>query len=224
MDVAVHMGTLGAVVVYFHKEVFSLLKNLPRFFRGDFETRESKETLCLIIGTLPAVGLGFILSKVGLSCFYSFGVIGTTSIVYGLLLYVADQKSLARRSSEDISYKEALWIGCAQALALIPGTSRSGVCITMCRYLRLTRVEAVKFSFLLSIPSVIAATTLTTYQALQQHPPGDFLQDAALGIFFSLSAGLGAIHFMMAWVKKFSFTPFVIYRVGLGLFLVLYSL
>jgi undecaprenyl-diphosphatase len=218
LDVAVHVGTLGAIILYFWRDVLNMLKNVPNFIRGKWDVYECKEILLLVIGTIPAIILGYILSEIGMKKLYSLGVIGTTSVVYGVLLYYIDKKITANRNLLQMTRIDAFKVGIAQALALIPGTSRSGICMTMGRYLGFTRLDAAKFSFLLSIPAIIAAASLTSYKVIQANQ-SEIFKDAALGIFFSLIAGLISIHFMMRWLKKFNFTPFVLYRVGLGLFL-----
>lgn len=218
MDVAVHVGTLGAVVLYFWRDMIRMLKNLPDFLQGKWNGAGSKEILWLILGTIPAIIVGLVLSEIGVEKLYSFGIIGSTSIVYGIFLYSADKWASSRRTLNMMTYKDSLWIGFAQALALVPGTSRSGVCMTMARSLGFNRLEAAKFSFLLSIPAIIAAATLTCYKVIQTNQ-GEIFKDAALGAAFSLVAGLMAIHFMMRWLKNSSFAPFVIYRIALGVFL-----
>ena len=220
MDVAVHVGTLGAIFVYFWRDIMKMLKNVPHFLQGNWETSGSKEILFLMTGTIPAIIFGFILSEIGVAKLHSLGIIGLTSIFYGLLLYGVDKKMPVQRILGEMTCKDAFKIGIAQALALIPGTIRSGACMTMSRYLGFTRLESAKFSFLLSIPAIIAAATLTSYKAIKKNQV-DVFADAALGAAFSLIAGLMAIHFMMRWLKKFNFTPFVLYRVGLGAFLII---
>ena len=217
-DVSLHIGTLGAVIYHFRQDILALLKNLPLFLTGTRTNFSSQMTWFLIIGTVPSILLGLLISHWGIKNLHHFGLIGATSIFYGLLLYYIDQRYASHRTLEAMTLKDAILIGLSQALALIPGTSRSGVSITMSRYLNFSRWDAAKFSFLLSIPSILGAATLTITKAV--HYEESFMaSDILIGIVLSFTVGLLTINFMMKWLIKSRFTPFVVYRVILGLVL-----
>ena len=146
-DVSLHLGTLGAVIYYFRQDILALIKNVPNFLKGQWHRPQSQMTWFLIIGTIPSLLLGLLISHWGLKNFYHFGLVGTTCLIYGLLLYYIDQKCFSTRTLLTMTLKDAILIGIAQSFALIPGTSRSGVSITMARYLNFSRSEAAKFSF-----------------------------------------------------------------------------
>ncbi len=221
MDVAVHVGTLGAVLIYFWRDVLQMLRGFFALIRGKVD-HGGRMALQLALATVPAVLFGVYLSSLGMDRFRTFTVIGWTSIIYGLLLLAIDRVTSQERSVKDVTYLKALWIGVAQALALIPGTSRSGACMTMGRLFGLKRPDAARFAFLLAIPAIIAAASHTAYKMLKN---GTFVAQGELlwGIGFSFLAGLLAINFMMKWLKSSDFKPFVIYRLCLGAILLAWA-
>lgn len=217
MDVAVHLGTLGAVLIYFWRDVLRLFRGFIALFRGKI-TQDTYLFFALCLGTIPAVLFGLALTYVGTENLRSFAVIGWTSIIFGCALYGIDRFSESDLNLNALTLKKAWWIGMAQAVALIPGTSRSGITITMGRALGFSRVEAARFAFLLCIPSIIAAATLTSYQAVKS---GELLmiQQLFVAVAVSFCAGLVAIAFMLRWLKHSNFTIFIAYRLALGFFL-----
>jgi undecaprenyl-diphosphatase len=166
--------------------------------------------------------VGYFLTKFGMESFRSTKVIGWTILGYGLLLFVADSFSMTIRQIKHMGVIDALLIGLAQCLALVPGTSRSGITITMARFLGLERREAAKFSMLLSIPVIFAAAVLTTYKVWQA---GDLQELGWMfnGVVYSYISSIIAIYIVMWWLKKSTFLPFVIYRIILGTILLLDS-
>lgn len=217
LDVAVHLGTLGAVVIFFWRDVLRLMKGSIKLLQGQ-KTHDGHLVLALCLGTIPAVIFGLYLSSLGTEGLRSYSVIGWTSIIFGLALYAADRFFKEEMTMHSLTLSHAWWIGVAQAFALIPGTSRSGVTITMGRTLGLTRVEAARFAFLLCIPSIIAAATLTGYKAVKAQEVL-MIQDLILAITVSFFAGLMAISFMIRWLRRSNFTIFIVYRLCLGFFL-----
>ena len=147
-------------------------------------------------------------------------LIGWNILLYGLLLWVIDRMSLTALKIRNLEIKDAVLIGLAQCLALLPGTSRSGITITMGRFLGMERREAAKFSMLLSIPTIIAAGLVEGYEIWQS---GDMslIFMAFDGVLYSFGFSLMAIFVLMQWLKKWSFFPFVVYRVALGTALLL---
>ena len=213
-DIALHLGTLIAVIAFFHKDILNLLK---KFYKKGAEQR-----LCfqLIVATIPACIFGFFLSDIIETALRSPLVIAFTSIFYGVLLWVADKFSPNKKEIKNISTKEALLIGCAQALALIPGTSRSGITMTTARFLGISRVESAKFSMLLSIPVIfLGACYMIFKEASEGSLTGSIIEQLSVGIFSAGVFGLLAVWFLMRWLKTASFALFAIYRILLGIFL-----
>lgn len=226
MDVAVHVGTLAAVLLYFWKDTKGLALagfgsiGIAPARRAVEGTPYLKLFWALVIGTIPMVIVGGLMVATDANdALRSAEVIATTSIVFGILLYVADKRGPVNKTTEDMAIKPALMIGLAQVLALIPGSSRAGVTMTAARWLGFSRTESARFSMLLSIPAIIASGTATGLKALES-ANGDQLGDAAIGAVLSCLAALVAIHFLMRWLKTANMTIFVVYRVllGIGLF------
>jgi undecaprenyl-diphosphatase len=224
-EVALHLGTLISVVIYFRKEIQAMVQaGFGLIFSKNrslwWSSPEGQVALSLIIATLPAVLVGYFI-KDRIKDLSSPVVIGISSIVFGILLYLADISQNHR--SQKLDFGKAFFIGWAQVLAFIPGASRSGCCITAARYTGLGRVEATSFAFLLSIPTVLAAVTLTGYDIFKQNIP---LNWGALFQAVTLTAliGLGSIHGILNFVKRHSFKPFMVYRIILGIMLLGLSL
>jgi undecaprenyl-diphosphatase len=172
----------------------------------------------IVLGTIPAVLFGALIHVLFPDGIRSIEVIAATTIIFGILMGIADRVGPRTLTISNMTLKKALLIGCAQALALIPGTSRSGITMTAARFLGFERVDAAKFSFLLGIPAMAAAGLLSFLDIFDSGNAG-LLTDAAYAIFFAFLAGLAAIHFMMKWLPRFGLLPFVVYRLLLGVFL-----
>ncbi len=226
MDVALHVGTLTAVLIYFWADVWQMITHFMRYCIGGFQKADFDDqvrlALSLVVATLPAVVLGFLLKKMGLGDIRQISVIASTSIIFALVLFAADRFSSQKKGLNHITLGRGLLIGLGQAIALIPGVSRSGICISAGLALGFTRVAAARFAFLMSIPSILGAATLTAYDAIKDNNPVIW-GDIGLGILFSSLAGLVAIHFMLKFLANHTLTIFVVYRLilGLGIWLVL---
>jgi undecaprenyl-diphosphatase len=220
MDVALHVGTLLAVLIYFWKDLWGMLTHFLTYCFSGFRTsdfdNQVRLALSLVVATLPAVVVGFLLKKMGIDNLRQVTVIATTTIVFGLVLLAADYFSPKSKGLKDITLKKGFLIGIGQAIALIPGVSRSGICISVALGLGFTRVAAARFAFLMSVPSILGAATLTAFDAIQDGIPVIW-GDIALGVVFSALAGIAAIHFMLTFLARHSLTPFVIYRLLLGI-------
>lgn len=219
-EVALHLGTLISIIVYFRQEILAMFQaalgvifNRHRSYW--LSSSEWQVTLSLVIATLPAIFIGYLIKdKIkGLSIPI---IMGCSSILFGTLLYLAD--IYQNRRSQKLTYKKSFFIGCAQVLAFIPGASRSGCCITAARYAGLGRIEATSFAFLLSIPTVLAAVTLTGYDVLKQNIPLNWLA-LFQAILLTALLGLISIHGILSFLKRHSFKPFMIYRIILGVIL-----
>ncbi len=214
LDVAVHVGTLGAVAVYLWRDVGMIFAGLVQATR-----RRSSPGLhllgLLVIGTVPVVIAGFLVKRYVGNGLRSVEVIAWASIGFGVLLYVIDRVSLTVKKMEHFGIGAAIAIGLAQVLALIPGTSRSGITMTAARMLGYERPDAARFSMLLSIPVIIASGILLGYDV---YKAGNVQLgfDALIGAVIAFVTALIAIILMMSWLRRASFTPFVIYRVILG--------
>ncbi|MCP4923826.1 MAG: undecaprenyl-diphosphate phosphatase [bacterium] len=221
LDVAMHVGTLLAVVAYFWRDIKDMFFALPSLLKGDFSSQETNRILQLCLGTLPAVALGLLITTLDLKT-RSVTMIACNLIIFGLLLKWADWKGEQTRTIREMTYKKAFLVGCAQSITLFPGVSRAGICLTATRFFGFKRHDAAKFTFLLSIPAITAAATNTGYKAFKAGELAGHLGDVFLFIFFSFLFGLGAIAFMMRWLQKSNVNVFVIYRLALGIFLLGY--
>jgi undecaprenyl-diphosphatase len=222
MDVMVHVGSLFAIITYFWRDVLGLVQGVFALLRGRL-TDHGRLAIYIVLATVPAVIFGLFLKKMGYidalraDDVLKLQVIGWTAIVYGTLLYIADRISPNLKSMEDMKLPPALIIGLAQMLALIPGTSRSGITMTAARFLGFSRPEAARFSFLLGMPAIAGAGLLTVKEAIDTGTT--ISSDIWLAAGISFLASFAAIAFLMALVKRMSFLPFAIYRFALGLFL-----
>ncbi|MGB0361030.1 MAG: undecaprenyl-diphosphate phosphatase, partial [Endozoicomonas sp.] len=184
-DVAVHMGTLAAVVIYFWKDLFAIAQGWVGSLVGNGSTFYSRLGWYLIFATLPAVGFGLVLKSMGLDdAMRSVVVITCTTLIFGALLGWADVKGNHVKSLEKITFKQAIVIGFAQAVALIPGTSRSGITMTAALMMGFTRNAAARFSFLLSIPVIVGASSLLLFDLIKSTTPIDW-NTLALGTLVS---------------------------------------
>lgn len=220
-DVAVHVGSLLAVMIYFRQDIMRLL---AAWFRQGFSQQQSSDSKLawwVILATIPAVIAGFILKDVIEQYGRSALVIACTTIIFGLLLWYADRKATMQKSLEQITWKNALFIGLAQAIAVIPGTSRSGITMTAGLLLGLNRESAARFSFLLSIPIILGAGLLATVDLLQSPDPVQWME-LLIGAMFSFICAYACIYLFLAWISRIGMLPFVIYRLILGVLLLLF--
>ena len=216
-DVMVHLGTLGAILVYFWRDVGKLIGGALLLLRGKI-TDEGRLAIYIVLATIPAVAFGLVLKKFGFADLErSVTVVAWNTLLYGVLMLVADTVGKQTKTIENMTLPSALIIGVAQALALIPGTSRSGITMTAARFLGFTRPDAARFSFLLGIPAIAGAGALTIGEAVENCQKITMDAVACAGLTFL--AGLAAIAFLMAVLKRVSFLPFVLYRMMLGGFL-----
>lgn len=219
IDVSVHLGTLLAVILYFWRDVFAMTRSFGRSFRqiarGRPLDKEFWLIMKLIVASIPAVAAGLLIETYFPDGLRAVAIVAWTTIIFGILLFIADKMFMTIRRMDHIGFGGAFFIGIFQAMALIPGTSRSGATMTAARFLGVERSEAARFSFLMAIPTILGAGILESYKVYQS---GDFSQvhDAVICGSLSFVFGLAAIAFMMAWLRRASFTPFVIYRLCLG--------
>lgn len=214
-DVALHVGTLIAVITYFRREVLGMAQSWTGSLVGRPLDDNSRFAWRLVLATIPAAVAGLLLGGLIEEHLRSPKVIIFTLIGFGLLLGWADWRAPEGRSEMQTGWREALIIGCAQALALIPGTSRSGVTMTAGRFLGLSRIGAARFSFLMSIPVILIAGAYKLLQlALGDVPPDWGMM--AIGMAVAFFSTLVSIHVLLRLVQRVGFMPFVIYRLLLG--------
>jgi len=220
IDVAVHVGSLCAVLLYFRHDVYDLCIGFLKLCAGK-KTQAGRESIYLIIATIPVLIAGYLLHRAMPEGIRDLEVIAATTIIFGLLLWAADVWGRKTRSYHDISVLDALIVGCLQVFALIPGTSRSGITMTAARMLGFNPKDAARFSLLLSIPTIMGAGFLGGVDLYQS---GSYVlgQAALWSLLLSFIAAYIAISVMMRWLSKSGFLPFVIYRLLLGLGLVIY--
>ncbi len=214
IDVAAHLGTLLAVLVYFWRDVRQMLVGLWRLLFGRMDDG-GRLALFLLAATIPALAVGYLVDQYFSDVLRNPLIVAWALIGFGVVLYVADRIGMKINQIKHMTLAQALVIGLVQVLAFIPGTSRSGITITAGRLLGFERGEAARFSFLLSIPAISAAG-LWKGRELINGSDAAMLQSAALTLGFSAVAGFVAIAFLMAWLRRASFTPFVGYRILLG--------
>lgn len=215
-DVSVHLGSLLAVITFFRHELLLMAKD---FFgslgKSGQETENSRMVWMIILATLPIMLFGKLFISEVQHELRSISVIAATTILFGLLLLWADKMGKQVRDEYSTTWRDALFIGLFQVLALIPGTSRSGITITAGIMLGMTREAASRFSFLLSIPTILMSGTLVTMQLIANPTPVNWLA-LSFGALLSFVSAYLCIHFFLQLIKLISMTPFVIYRLVLG--------
>lgn len=220
-DVAVHMGTLLAVVVYFRQELAKMATAFVASFSSPGNISfEGKMAWAVIIATIPAGLAGLVFKDEVETTLRSPLVIAGATLVFGLLLWWADARGKRERDESQITWGDVLAIGLGQALALIPGTSRSGITMTVALMMGLTRQAAARFSFLLSIPIILLAGGLKGFDLATTGATVDW-GGMALGVLVSCLSALVCIHLFLKLLDRIGMLPFVIYRLILGGFLVL---
>ncbi len=214
IDIAVHVGTLGAVMVYFWRDCFAMSRGVANLARGRV-TPDGRLFLLIVLATIPVVIAGYaVKTYLGLS-FRSLEVIAWATLGFAVVLWATDRWGLRVRRVEHMTWDSALVIGFAQAVALIPGTSRSGITMTAARMLRFERVDAARFSMLMAMPVIIAAGTLAGLDLIKAGN-AELTHTVTLAMGLSFGAALIAIAALMGWLKRASFAPFIIYRLILG--------
>lgn len=217
-DLAVHLGTLLAVILYFHRDVTAVARDGVLSLIHRKTVGQSGLAWGLVIGTIPAGLAGLLLMDVIDTTLRSVAVIATTTLVFGLLLGLADRYGARCRTLGQIMLTDAFWIGVGQACALVPGTSRSGVTITVGLMLGLTREAASRFSFLLAIPIIVLAGGVKLVEAYQSSVMPDW-SAFLLGAGVSFLMAITTIHFFLKWLNAVGFWPYVVYRIVLAILL-----
>ena len=213
-DVAVHFGSLFAVMLYFRKDIYQILHGWTLHLVKKQASDEARLGWMIILATLPLVVAGFLLQDIIDSYFRSTTVIASTTIIFALLLWVADKQSSSEKDLNKLNWKVFLLIGLTQVLALLPGTSRSGVTMTAGLFFKLNRQDSVRLSFLLSIPAIAGATILLMLDLLNESLVN--WVELFYGLVLSAVVAYFCIHYFLKLITSFGFIPFVIYRILLG--------
>lgn len=215
-DVAVHLGTLLAVMLYFRRDLVEMALAGTQVMRGGEVTPPARMLLWVALATIPAGLVGLLFNDFIETALRSPAVIAATTIGFGLLLWLADVLKKETRTERDLSWRDALLIGGAQALALIPGTSRSGITMTAGLALGLGREAAARFSFLMSIPVILLASGLQILKLLSHTDPVNWSM-LLTGVVASAVSAYLCIRLFLKWIGRMGFMPFAIYRVVLGI-------
>ena len=208
IDVSLHMGSFIAVITYFRKDIVNFIKNKELFFK-------------IFLSSIPVMLTGFLLVKFELiDKLRNLQVIGWTTIIFGILLYISDRFSIEKKIDNNFTFKSAMFIGILQIFSLVPGVSRSGITITAARILKFNRFDSAKISFLLSIPT-LAAVSFFGLRNLIISEDVYFSNLNLISIFLSFIFSLITIKFFLNYIKNFNLNLFVIYRIILGIFLLI---
>ena len=213
IDVSLHLGSLLAIIFYFRGELLNLRNNQKLLF-------------LLIIGSIPIVIAGYIISSTGVINLLenNLKIIAWTTLVFGIILYLADKSKFNKKISSNLNFKTILYIGLFQMLALIPGVSRAGITITAARLFRFNRFDSSKISFLLAIPAIAGASVLQLKNAIGQSFEFNYL--ILISITLSFLFSYFTIKFFLDYINKFSLNIFVIYRIIISVILciIIYNL
>ena len=210
IDVSLHIGSFIAVITYFRKDIFNFIKNKDLFFK-------------IILSSIPVMLVGFLLVQFELiDQLRNIKVIGWTTVIFGILLYVSDKFNMDKKIENNFTFKSAIFIGVLQIFSLIPGVSRSGITISAARILKFNRFDSAKISFLLSIPTLGA---VSVFGLINLFASQDliFSKLNLIAIFLSFLFSFFTIKYFLNYIKKFSLNVFVIYRIVLGILVLYYS-
>lgn len=220
LDIAVHVGTLFSVLLYFRKDVVTMFTGLKNAATGNINSEESKLLTCVIIGSLPVIAFGILLQIYKPDWMLAIKTIAWTTLIFGIILWFVDRMKPATRDIKSMTIKDAVFIGLSQSLALIPGVSRSGITMTTARFIGFNRQESAHYSLLLGIVAISGAGALGSFSLIKSDDL-HLTYDIAIAAFLSFISGYIAITLMMKWLEKCTFTPFAIYRILLGLILLI---
>lgn len=220
-DIAVHVGTLGAVVLYLFSQIKKIFIDFF-LFKKNYIKENNHFGIKIIAATLPALVIGFFVYEYLLYYLRDLLVIGWASIIFGCVLYLADQMNKSEKTWQELKLFEIMIIGLFQVLAFIPGTSRAGITITGARFLKVKRNEAAIFSMLLSIPIIIASLFLALTDVLSDNKQIITMTQPIIAALVSFFTAFFSIHLMMKLLKITNFNIFIIYRIILGITLLVF--
>ena len=219
LDIAVHVGTLFAVLIYFHRDIKTMLIGILKLVTGQTDHAGSRLAMMILVSSLPVILAGLILHMIDPYWLRNPWIVASTTLIFGALLWFIDDLKSEERTAETMHLKDALLIGLAQMLALIPGTSRSGITMTAARFLGFTRIESARYSLLLSIIAISGAGIMGAKDLIAMNSL-TLTTDITIAAALSFATALAAIALMMKWLSTQSFKIFALYRIilGLGLF------
>lgn len=227
LDIAVHIGTLLAVIGYFYRDFFDLFMGGRDILKFNFKSENAHKAKLIAISSIPVILCGSVLFVMDMTIFDSLHIIAWTTLVFGVVLYIADKRPQNDKTIQDFTIKHALIYGLFQCIALIPGVSRSGITMTAGRFMNHSRTESARYSLLMGMVTIAAAGVLTGVSVFKDSDVTNaFLTQMAIGIVLSFVAAYATLTVMMRWFKNNgSMTPFALYRVvlGLGLLGLIYS-
>ncbi len=210
LDVSLHIGSFFAVLVYFRNEILDFVKNKELFLK-------------ILISSIPVMIVGYLLVETNLiEKLRDIKVIGWTTVIFGILLYISDKFKLDKNIENNFNLKSALFIGLFQILSLVPGVSRAGIAITAGRFLSFNRFDASKISFLLSIPT-LGAVSIYGLSNIISSESFEISRLSLFAILFSFIFSFLTINYFLKYIKKFSMNIFVIYRLLIGLILLYFA-
>lgn len=216
--IATHVGTLGAVVVYFRAQVGEILRAWLMHIKYGEASAQSRLAWAVVTATIIIAVAGLLFAKIIATNLHSPMVIATTTLTFGIVLWLADYFGTRAHGLDALNWRAVIIIGIAQVLSLIPGVSRSGITISAGLAVGLTRDAAARFSFLLAMPVIMLAGIWQAYELLSGDEIVDWLQLGIAAAVAFLVAWV-CIHYFLAFIQKYSLLPFVIYRIMLGVIL-----
>ena len=214
-DVAVHLGTLLALLVYFRRQLGTMATSWLDSVLRRTHTRDSRLAWQILVATVPVGLVGLLFDDYIEAHLRNPLFVAGTLTVFGLLMYAADRYGRGNKDEYSLSWPQAFAIGCAQALALMPGTSRSGITMTAGRALGLSRSGAARFSFLLAIPGIGAAGAYEGLKLVTSTEPVNW-QPMVVGVVFAALSGIACIHFLIRFIERIGLLPFTLYRIVLA--------
>jgi len=207
IDIGLHLGSLFAIIYYFKEDLLNLRSN-------------QKLLVLILIGSIPLIIFGYIIYSTEIvSLLRNIEIIAWTTLFFGLILFLSDKRDVNQNISTNLNIKMILFIGLFQILALVPGVSRAGITLTAARFLKFNRVDSSKIAFLLSIPALIGASSLGLKDAVQQSVEFNYL--LLIAIILSFIFSFITVKYFIKYVRNFSLTVFVIYRIIIALVLLL---
>ncbi|MCC6865043.1 MAG: undecaprenyl-diphosphatase UppP [Ignavibacteria bacterium] len=218
----IQVGTMIAIILYFRNELLNMIKAMLLSLKTkNFKSKDTKLLIMIVIGTIPIVFFGFILKDLIRHQFRNMYIVAASLIFFSIVLYVADRYTKKTKDLNNITNKEGLIIGLFQALALIPGASRSGSTISGAFFMGMTRVDAAKFSFLLSIPAVFLSGVYELFSQRATLLNGESaILSLIIATVISGFVGYWSIWFLLSYIKKHSMTLFVVYRILFGILII----
>jgi undecaprenyl-diphosphatase len=219
----IQVGTMIAIIIYFWKDMMNMVKSFYASIKSrDFNSKDTRLFLMIIFGTIPIVIFGFLLKDFIRNEFRNMYIVASSLIFFSIVLYIADIYTKKLVTIDKLTYKDSLIVGCFQALALIPGASRSGSTISGSFFRNMTREDAARFSFLLSIPAILLSGTYEMFSQRKELLSGDSaILSLVIATVVSGVVGYWSIWFLLSYIKKHSMLVFVIYRIIFGILIII---